>query len=62
MVNMCSLKTRDTEDPRPPLLRHFLEDIPDIEVGEISTALEQLKNGRATKNGAVIFELLKAAG
>ncbi|KAJ0183119.1 hypothetical protein K1T71_001095 [Dendrolimus kikuchii] len=34
-------------DPRAPLTRHYTEDIPEVDIGEIRTALGQLKNGRA---------------
>lgn len=54
--------TRDTQDRRAPLLRHFSEEMPNIEVDEISAALEQLKNGRALGDNGVTSELLNAAG
>ncbi|CAH2097258.1 unnamed protein product [Euphydryas editha] len=55
-------ETQGAEDPRAPLLRHYSEDVPDFEVGEISAALGQLKNGRAPGDDGVTTELLKAAG
>ncbi|KAJ0169364.1 hypothetical protein K1T71_015248 [Dendrolimus kikuchii] len=40
-------------DPRAPLTRHYTEDIPEVDIGEIRTALGQLKNGRAPGDDAV---------
>lgn len=54
--------TKDTEDPRAPLTRHYTEDIPDIDVSEISAALGQLRNGRAPGDDGITTELLKAGG
>ncbi|KAJ0178581.1 hypothetical protein K1T71_005356 [Dendrolimus kikuchii] len=39
-------------DPRAPLTRHYTEDIPEVDIGEIRTALGQLKNGRAPGDDA----------
>ena len=48
------------DDPRALLTRHFTEDIPDVNLGEVSVALRQLKNGRALGDDGVITELLQA--
>ena len=40
------LAAQGVDNPRAPLTLHFTEDIPDVDVGEVSAALRQLKNGR----------------
>ncbi|CAH2089471.1 unnamed protein product [Euphydryas editha] len=54
-------KTQDIEDRRAPLLRHFSEDIPDIEVGEISATRKEAKNERASGGDGNTMKLLKVA-
>jgi hypothetical protein len=50
----------ENEDAQATFTRHFTEDMPEVSVGEIEIALEQLKNGKAPGEGGVTTELLKA--
>jgi hypothetical protein len=50
----------ENEDARATLTRHFTEDLPEVSIGEIEIALEQLKNGKAPREDGVTTELLKA--
>nr|XP_026485065.1 uncharacterized protein LOC113392732 [Vanessa tameamea] len=44
------------KDPRTRLTRHYTEDIPDASLCEISMALKQLKNNKATGNDEIKAE------
>ncbi|GBP26776.1 hypothetical protein EVAR_81141_1 [Eumeta japonica] len=46
-----------SRDPRAYLIHHFLEDIPAASLYEIETALKQLENNQASREGRVSAEL-----
>ncbi|XP_047533375.1 uncharacterized protein LOC125068313 [Vanessa atalanta] len=50
------------DDQRAPLTRHYSEELPVVDQGEIRAALEQLKNNKAPGDDGITTELLKAGG
>lgn len=53
---------RDDRDHRASLRCHYMEDLLDIDQGDIVLALRQIKHGKAPGEDGFTSELLKAGG
>lgn len=56
------LKPTVRRDLHASLTCHLTDELPEIDLGEIGMALEQLSNSKAPSEDGVIIELLKAGG
>lgn len=48
------------DDPRARLIRHQTDEHPDIDMGEIRIALEQIRNNKAPVVDGITSELFRA--
>lgn len=61
-TSRAAMSANRNADLRAPLTRHYIDDIPDVDQGEIEIARRQLKNGKAPGEDGITTELLKAGG